>query len=68
MTKQPRPKSTQWKPPPWTDRADALVRVVHPDLAAAKLGVTVAVVLARRAELGLPTVADQFHKYGEGTD
>ena len=67
MTKQPRPKLTQWKPPPWTDRADHLVRVVHPDLAAEKLGVTVAAVLARRAELGLPPVADQFRKHGEGT-
>jgi len=60
MTKQPRPKLTQWKPPPWTDRADALVRVVHPDLVAAKLGVPVAVVLARRSELGLAAVEQQF--------
>jgi len=60
MTKQPRSKLLSYRPPPWTDRADGLVRVVHPDLAAVKLGVPVAMVLARRAELGLAAVEQQF--------
>jgi hypothetical protein len=55
-----RPKLPPWKPPPWTDRADALVRVAHPDFVAVKLGVPVAMVLARRAELGLAAVEQQF--------
>jgi len=55
------PKIPRWKPPPpWTDRADALVRVAHPDFVAVKLGVPVAMVLARRAALGLAAVDEQF--------
>jgi hypothetical protein len=60
MTKQPRPKLPRLKPPPWTDRADALVRVAHPDFVAVKLGVPVAMVLARGAELALAAVEQRF--------
>ncbi len=42
------------KPFPATPRADDLVRTVSPELAAAKLGVTVKQVLARRKALELP--------------
>jgi hypothetical protein len=38
----------------WTAREDGIVRVVSPEVAAEKLGRTVAVVLARRLNLGLP--------------
>ena len=51
---------------PTTPKADALVRIVHPELAAEKLGVTVKQVLTRRAELGLPSVEVQFAKPGQG--
>jgi len=51
---------------PTTPNADALVSVVHPELAAEKLGVTVKQVLARRAELGLPPVDEQFAKSERG--
>jgi hypothetical protein len=53
---------------PLTDpkRADALIRVVHPDLAAQRLGLTVEQVLARRVALGLPLVAEQFAKPRRG--
>jgi hypothetical protein len=44
----------------WTTKADALVRVVHPALAAERLGISVEAVTARRAELGLPSVELQF--------
>jgi len=60
MANRARPKLPPWKPPPWTDRADALVRVAHPDFVAAKLGVPVAMVLARRVALGLAAVEQQF--------
>jgi hypothetical protein len=50
------------KPFPTDAKADALVRIVHPTLAARKLGVTVDEVLARRRELGLPPVSEQFPK------
>jgi hypothetical protein len=38
----------------WTARADWIVRVASPEVAAEKLGRTVAAVLARRRNLGLP--------------
>jgi len=49
---------------PTTPKADALVRTVHPEFAAEKLGVTVKAILARRSELGLPSVEQQFPKHG----
>ena len=38
----------------WTPREDGIIRVVSPEVAAEKLGRPVAVVLARRLNLGLP--------------
>jgi hypothetical protein len=66
MTNRPKPQLPRWKPPPWTERADALVRIAHPKIAATKLGITINEVLARRDELGLPPVNEQFPKRGEG--
>jgi hypothetical protein len=42
------------------ERADAVIRVVHPAIAAEKLRISLAEVLSRRRELGLPTVDEQF--------
>jgi hypothetical protein len=49
---------------PYTDadRADAVIRIAHPKFAAEKLGIPIKQVLARRDELGLPPVAEQFAK------
>gem|GEM_PF-6950280 len=47
-------------PPPWTERLDTAVRTLHPANAAQKLGVSVRVIKARRKQLKLPPVADQF--------
>jgi hypothetical protein len=67
----------RYRPPPWNDRADAIVRTLHPEVAAKKLGISVAKIEARRVELGLPTVQAQFadvkgnyprYKQGTGTD
>jgi hypothetical protein len=52
----------QFRPPPWHERADLIVRTLHPRVAAKKLAVTVRLVMARRAELGLPAVAAQFRR------
>jgi len=38
---------------PWTTREDVIVQIVSPDVAAEKLGRSVADVLKRRKELGL---------------
>lgn len=38
---------------PWTAREDAIIRIISPEMAAAKLGRTVEAVKARRQELGL---------------
>jgi hypothetical protein len=48
------------------DRADAFIRIVHPTIAAERLGITVKQVMARRAELGLPPVEVQFAKGEQG--
>jgi hypothetical protein len=44
----------------WTPKADALVRVVHPTIVAERLDVSLESVLARRTEVGLPTIEHQF--------
>lgn len=51
---------------PWTDKADALIRVTHPDFAAQKLHLPLESILARRKELELPPVDEQFPKWGLG--
>jgi hypothetical protein len=51
----------------WTEKADALIRVTHPDFAALKLRVPVESILARREELKLPPVEEQFPKWGSGS-
>jgi hypothetical protein len=38
----------------WTERHDLVVQIASPEVAAEKLGRSVAAVLARREELGLP--------------
>jgi hypothetical protein len=38
----------------WTARADLVIQIASPEVAAEKLGRTVESVLARRQELGLP--------------
>ena len=38
----------------WTTRADLVIRIASPEVAAEKLGRTVESVLTRRLELGLP--------------
>ena len=38
----------------WTQREDLVIRIVSPEIAAEKLERSVAAVLARRLELGLP--------------
>jgi hypothetical protein len=50
----------RYRPPPSNDRADAIVRTLHPEVAAKKLGISVAQVTARRTELGVPSVKAQF--------
>jgi hypothetical protein len=52
----------QLKPFSEQDRADLAIRILHPKLAAEKLGLTVAAVMQRRTELGLPEVDAQFAK------
>ena len=49
---------------PFTDdqRRDMLIGIAHPKVAAEKLGIPVSRVLARRQELGLPSVEEQFAK------
>lgn len=47
------------------DRADLVIRFLHPKLAAEKLGLTLPAVMKRRAELGLPAVEEQFRKWGD---
>jgi hypothetical protein len=46
----------------WTEKADALIRVTHPDFAARKLRLPLESILARRKELQLPPVDEQFPK------
>jgi hypothetical protein len=53
--------------PSWSEKADALIRVTHPDFAALKLRVPLESILARRDELKLPPVAEQFPKWGSRT-
>jgi len=53
-------RATSEPPPPWTERHDSAVRTLHPTLAAQKLGVSVKVIEARRKQLKLPPLADQF--------
>jgi hypothetical protein len=38
----------------WTERADLVIQIASPEVAAEKLGRTVEAVLARREQLGLP--------------
>ena len=52
----------QFRPPPWTERTDSIVRTLRPNVAAKKLGVTVRLVMARRDELGIPDVDAQFRR------
>jgi hypothetical protein len=52
----------QLKPFSDQERADLAIRILHPKMAAEKLGLTVAAVLRRRGELGLPAVDEQFAK------
>jgi hypothetical protein len=47
------PKSIRECVPSFASKADHIVRLFEPTVAAAKLGVTVDIVAARRAELGL---------------
>ena len=46
----------------WSPRADALVRIASPEVAADRLGIPVADVLVRRDVLRLPPVDEQFPK------
>jgi hypothetical protein len=52
----------QLKPFSEQDRADLAIRILHPKMAAEKLGLTVSAVMRRRTELGLPDVDGQFQK------
>jgi hypothetical protein len=54
----------QLKPFSDEERADLAIRILHPTMAAEKLGLTVAAVMRRRTELGLPAVEEQFRKWG----
>jgi hypothetical protein len=44
----------------WSPRADALARIVSPEVAADRLGIPLADVLARREVLSLPPADEQF--------
>jgi hypothetical protein len=50
----------------WTEKADALVRVTHPTFAAQRLRLPLEMILARRQQLNLPPVDEQFQKRAQG--